>query len=291
MSPPPFRKLKSRRPRLGPRDVAVHYAEVSAPEAFAHPNGALCPGLLDVEPPWGFPPDLFDPAETLDQVVLGLTLAANDLHSTMWALEVLERGRGQTERVNGYDGSRMGIALWATRMVVGVLHEALTAIEQNHGLLASHPDVLAATGELKAPGRQSWARVLALAVAPRTAPDRAFLLQARNNLSFHYYQPKKLADGYAKFFLQPEGAQDDPEFRRYAYASFGTRLKHHRFYFADAAVQAAAKAMGDKILGSSNGQLQRIVDDIGLGIVVFVRGFVQARILKLQHGGRARQKQ
>ena len=55
-------------------------------------------------------------------------------------------------------------------------------------------------------------------------------------------------------------------------------------------MQATAKVTSDKILGSCNGQLQRIANDVELGIVVFVRRLIQARGLTLQKRDRMWQK-
>ena len=61
------------------------------------------------------------------------------------------------------------------------------------------------------------------------------VMKIRNSIAYHYYQPKKLVQGYKKHFLESPRS----EHNALAYSSFGKNMEESRFYFADAAAERA----------------------------------------------------
>ena len=65
---------------------------------------------------------------------------------------------------------------------------------------------------------------------------QGFLVEARNNVGFHYQTHKRLIDGYRKFFI--EGISNVvPEARKFAYWSIAREFSDSRYYYADASLQ------------------------------------------------------
>ena len=65
---------------------------------------------------------------------------------------------------------------------------------------------------------------------------RAFFVEARNNVGFHYQTHKRLIDGYRKFLLK--GISNVvPEARKFAYWSIAREFSDSRYYYADASLQ------------------------------------------------------
>ncbi len=58
--------------------------------------------------------------------------------------------------------------------------------------------------------------------------DKAFkmaVMKIRNSIAYHYYQPKKLVQGYKKHFLESPRSEDNA----LAYSSFGKNMEESRF--------------------------------------------------------------
>ena len=211
--------------------------DVSEPPEYFRSDGTVCPDLLKLADPVGFPPESLDPDAEIDQIVLGLALACNDFRDCQWVLDQTNKGRPKTARLNGYDGARMGLELWATRVLIGIIHELLEALDANHEILTNHAEVPAVLKTMAPAARTAWVWLLSLARASKKADgDRKFLLDVRNNLSYHYDQPVRLSQGYRTLFV--ESPKEDRN--RLAYISQGETLKGTRFFFIDAAAQTAA---------------------------------------------------
>src|SRR5688572_10026008 len=92
-----------------PRKLRLPRVETTEPTEYASSDGVACPGILQLAPPFGFPPEILDPDAKFDQVMLGIALACNDLHDCLWVLSITGRGKPNAARLNGYDGGRMGL--------------------------------------------------------------------------------------------------------------------------------------------------------------------------------------
>ena len=77
------------------------------------------------------------------------------------------------------------------------------------------------------------------------ASDEMFmktLVKIRDNISFHYKQPKKLVEGYRRHFFESKLHAANA----HAYVSLGNTMGHTRFFFADAAVSGSLTLFQDK---------------------------------------------
>jgi len=116
------------------------------------------------------------------------------------------------------------------------IHELLVAIETaRKDRVLDDPAIVAALDKIPSSERARWAELVELAGAKpgEGSPLRSYIVQVRNNLAAHYYQPKPLFVGYQKFFF----VRDRDQFNESGMASVGDHLRATRFYFADAAAQ------------------------------------------------------
>lgn len=104
--------------------------------------------------------------------------------------------------------------------------------------------------------RTDWSDLVSIACRRGDATDGKFakvLIQIRNNVAFHYAQPKPLAAGFrAHFFESPPNPTNE-----HAYCSFGRNMERTRFYFADAAVQGALKDIQES-MGPNNAFIKNL---------------------------------
>src|SRR5829696_1487020 len=87
--------------------------------------------------------------------------------------------------------------------------------------------------------------------------DKAFkmaVMKIRNSIAYHYYQPKKLVQGYKKHSSSPRS-----EHNALAYSSFGKNMEESRFYFADAAAEHAVNTYRRMSTERFSKQLQKYV--------------------------------
>ena len=191
-----FQRLARRKP--APSKISLPGLPVSEPAEYSSPKGVACPDLRYLAGPLGFPPAVIDPDSPFDQAVLGLALACNDLHDCLWVLRQTDKGRRKAPCLDGYDGGRMGLELWAMRVVAGVINEMLIAIHRNRAILTTHNDVIEIQSTMNPEGLGAWKKLLAntdeaLMIDPEfTRPGvRAFLedfarLMASSNGSFAF---------------------------------------------------------------------------------------------------------
>jgi len=80
------------------------------------------------------------------------------------------------------------------------------------------------------------------------------VMKIRNSIAYHYYQPKKLVQGYKKHSSSPRS-----EHNALAYSSFGKNMEESRFYFADAAAEHAVNTYRRMSTERFSKQLQKYV--------------------------------
>lgn len=247
MASKPFRRIQNDRPKapvkmrrrrttsapFGTSDLPT--LPTTPPTEFSEPDGVPHPALTRLTPACGVDPAVFRPDEKVDQVILAMALAANDLINVRSTLHQLHQGEPKEWRFNGYDGARMGMVLWCNRMMASIVHEVLNLVKESEELLASDSDFARVLGEFSPNGRAHWADIVKMATGKAAKGHRKFVELVRHNISYHYHQPKVLAKGYkAAFFKGAIGPSVD-----YAYVSTSDSYSGVRFYFIDAAIQAA----------------------------------------------------
>jgi hypothetical protein len=178
-------------------------------------------------------------APEVDAFVLSLALAFNDFKGLEWFRFQLDKGEPDVFGVNEYCGQYIGMGLHLTRLSLGLVHEVLLAVQKadDNGIPA-RSEFRAAVELLKPEAASLWRGFVSVAQG-RNAPEHSgflkWLAQVRNNAAYHYYQPKKLLQGYQKYFSQTPTTPHNA----HAYVSFGPTMEESRFYFADAAVGAS----------------------------------------------------
>jgi hypothetical protein len=217
---------------------------------------------------------VFRPEQPIDQVMLAMALAANDLISSRLVLQQLHLGAPAEWRDNAYDGARMGMVLWCNRMMASIVHEVLNLVKEKHDLLASDPDFARALRELSDSGCADWDGIVAMATDEAEKGDRKFLELIRHNLTSHYYQPKALAAGYRRAFFEA-GLEKTAT---YAYLSTSEYLAGTRFYFVDAAIQVAGANFHDKTREEGSSGWVEHMEGITSMLVVLVVAFLGPRL-------------
>jgi hypothetical protein len=228
-------------------------------------------------PPQGIPPEVFRNHHPLDALVLSLAMACNDLKDCAWVAYQVRKGKRKHPERNGYDAALSGTELWTLRVSAGILHETLKAIEQHRDVLQD-TEASSVVQSMPARDRRLWNEVFSRAVGSMRDKDRAYLVDVRNNLAYHYYQPGRLATGYAEAFLD---SSTRTPYTEHAWFSYGDRLSEMRFYFVDAAVQFAHQKIHGQESQHRISRLSKIVSD---GVLVFVLGFIQKRLDELGIG-------
>ena len=173
--------------------------------------------------------------DDLDAFVLALALAYNDFKTADWLLTILTH-QDPADAVTPYNAQISGMRIHAVRLLLGVVHELLKAIQAAHlaGLLRRR-EFLFCLDNIGEQGKSDWsALVEAATTSTHTDPFRKWLVRVRNSVVSHYYQPYDLHSGYRAYFYERRRSPHN----EWAFASLGSTLEQSRFYFADAAVAA-----------------------------------------------------
>jgi hypothetical protein len=189
---------------------------------------------FDLAPLTEFTPRVIRPAfNDTDGFMLSFALAFNDFKTANWLLQILRTTDPEPTAVNGQIS---GMRIHAVRLIIGILHELLIAIEtaQDNKVFddATFKQALSETnGHVKA----DWQALLNAALGDKKDPFLKLLVGARNSVVSHYYQPWDLHAGYVGWFFR----RTTDGFNQWAYASLGESMEQSRFYFADAAAAMA----------------------------------------------------
>ncbi len=213
--------------------------------------------------------------------VLSLALAYNDLKSLQWMVQQLASGRpDDPTAVNPYNGQFHGMQIYISRMTVGLVQEVLKAVETaaTNGVLENQDfkdACLAAEKEFPSV-RSKWDGLVKLSKGEHAELEglSKFLIKVRNNVAYHYYQPKQLLKGYRRVFFEDEKAKHNES----ALASLGDNLETTRFYMAD----AAAGATLTDLVPDGRDQLEqtkKLVDILNLLFRTIIQCFFEIRAL------------
>jgi|SRR5450759_432398 len=184
------------------------------------------------------------------EFTMALAVAYNDLKGLfLWRELLLPLKPPDPTVVSAKSGEWHGVEIQIHRLLVAQLHELLKLIKEFESV---------ASGEAmhrllkKAPPstRHHWDDLVKIATEKGTPRDTAFaevLVQTRNSVSYHYYQPKMLIAGFRHYFFElAPGAHNES-----AFASIGENMEQTRFYFADAAILGALTKLTEKNMTSA----------------------------------------
>lgn len=172
----------------------------------------------------------------LQQLFLALALAYNDLKGLLLFSTWLNDFPAPQGVVTARNGQMGGLRIQIQRMAAGVAVEILKLLnEQSNTVNSEAFQKLVANIPEKA--RRSWAEIVAARSgnAAGTGTLEQLLVRIRSDLAYHYYQPKTLCNGYRhRFFTATKQPHNET-----AFVSLGGTMEETRFYYADAAAQAA----------------------------------------------------
>ena len=180
---------------------------------------------------------------------LVLSLVFNDLKTVVWAHDRVMAGKPYDEAaVTACNGQWVAMRQAFTRMAHGVLHELGVLIKANSALLNWEPlrNIETLISD-KSPGAgAAWQSLVDFALERKSQSKLTRFLRAnRNELAFHYDKDGEvMLDGYRRHFGRARGEHGSYD---WAYVSLGETMEQSRFYYADAAANAAVKAQMDAL--------------------------------------------
>ena len=163
------------------------------------------------------------------------------------------------------------MGLMATRRNLAILHEILQAIRVAFDeKILPDETIQRALDRSSRQAQRDWSTLVVAACETQGQSQnellRAYLVRIRNNIASHYYQPRQLLMGYQRHFFEMS-----PSIRNEsAFASLGVSMAASRFYFADAAAQAAQTLQdpeeallldADEHLNCVNAALRQLVEN------------------------------
>lgn len=152
-------------------------------------------------------------------------------------------------------GEHAGKRAFIHRRLAAQLNEVLELVAK-HSKLAGSTAFARCVARMPDFAQQAWEAVAQAAETYRDSAsgDRSLykaLVAIRSNLASHYYQPKSLLHGLRAFGQSADGGL--------SYVSLGGNGEASRFYFADAAAQAAMM----RTLGQASIPLEDLIDHAG----------------------------
>jgi hypothetical protein len=236
-------------------------------------KGRVLPDVADLGPPVPIRREAFRPDNELDQRVLMLASAVNDLRHAHWAGRQADLAVRKTPGLDGYDGAVAALQLWSVKLIGGTLHEMLEAIET-----AEKWGAQIAAGIVNPEHRRAWEQTLTLAKTKGRVEgtDRHFLDRTRNALAYHYQGDReRLSNGYRAAFLSGE----ETIFNQWGWMSTGNTLGSINFFFVDAALGKALAALSEPERPFE--RMTRLATTVAYGSTVFVASFLALREAEL----------
>lgn len=224
-------------------------------------------------------------AQEVCNFVLMLALINNDFKDLLWSYSQLDKCRKDAPLpLTAYNGQYSGIRGHLTRLTHSLFFELAKLVQENTHIL-DHPLFLETIRKIHKQNKDNWDQLVGYATgskgqALQELRDMSCLI--RNNIAFHYYQPKFLAGGYQEFFDQ----NNKPE-NQNAFISRGNSLQSTRFYFADAAVEGCfERYIGKEKAGRLRPALNKLSEALVQALYDIVDSFTQLRLIQLKDGYR-----
>lgn len=213
--------------------------------------------------------------------ILMLALIYNDFKDLSWAYVHMDKCKPPTTpQATPHIGQYAGMNLHLTKLFHSLLFE-FTKLIKNSSDVLNHQLFAKILQQIHKENKKNWNRLVAFAKGEADKNDAELYeisLLIRNNLAFHYYQPKFLSSGYNYFF-----SKKDAPIRQSAFISYGTTLEATRFYFADAAVQGCFEQnISKEKAGRLNLTLKDISGQINEALHNIITTFIQQRFFQLQ---------
>lgn len=224
-------------------------------------------------------------AQEVCNFVLMLALINNDFKDLLWAYNQMEGcRRNDSLPLTAYNGQYAGIKGHLTRLTHSLFFELAKLIQENPQAL-NHTLFIETIKKVHKKNKEHWDQLVSYATSNKDQSlkelrDMSCLI--RNNIAFHYYQPKFLAGGYQEFFSQNSNPANQN-----AFISRGNSLQSTRFYFADAAVEGCfEKYIGKEKAGKLRPALNHLSESLVQALWDIVDSFIQLRLIQLKDGFR-----
>ena len=182
-------------------------------------------------------------SDRMELFILALAQVFNDLKDLAYVSTCLSDAKPREAKINPYFGQWMGMNLHVHRLIYGLLFELFELLRKFEDQIRS-PEFLKIERQMGSRTQRDWKALRKFALGEKGGSKTEFgkcLERIRHNLSFHYYQPKQIMRGYRRHFF---GIESGPH-AEFAYYSIGQNMEETRFYYADAAGQAALGELTD----------------------------------------------
>lgn len=219
------------------------------------------------------PEQLLKPGDKVGAFLLALAVIFNDLKGLVWFHHVLTDQRPNESTILEHRGQWYGMGQQITKYAVAVVHELFELIRKRRALLYED-EIQSLTDSMPPQLGKMWATLVSVAMSDDDSVDGEFartLRDIRNNLSHHYYDPRRLVAGYHEHF----GAESEDPTQNFAYVSFGKNMAETRFYYGDAAVMAGLERLKRK--ADFDERMRDTLDQVSLTLSDLVYRFVQSR--------------
>lgn len=217
--------------------------------------------------------------------VLMLSLINNDFKDLLWSFTQLNGCRINPQYpLTAYNGQYSGMKGHLTRLTHSLFSELAKLVKENQHVL-DHPLFCETIKQINKANKGNWDQLVAYSNggdnALKELHDVSRLI--RNNVAFHYYQPKFLAGGYEEFFSRVDRAENAN-----AFISRGASLQSTRFYFADAAVEGCfEKYIGNEKAARLRPVLNKLSETLVQALYDIITSFIQLRLIHLKDGFRS----
>jgi hypothetical protein len=218
-----------------------------------------------------------DPLATF---LLALAVVYDDLKGLYLLRSSHLKSKPPDKEISANAGQWRGMDIQLERYVIALVHELMVLMEV-FAIQANGHDVSAWMTKAPASVRTKWQNLVRIATGAKAKGGDAIfsktLLQIRNSIASHYYQPKTLVAGYRKhFFTAQKSASNEA-----AYASLGKNMEETRFYYADAALQAAITNLSGNIGEKEFARrVRKVVDDINESLEYVLRRHLELHEIK-----------
>lgn len=169
--------------------------------------------------------------QKLYNLILSLTHFFNNLRDTVIFSQFIDSGLiGVKKTSNQRFGQLSGMKIFVDNLFFAFLLEFIQLFkDKNNKKIIQGERFSKIIGLIGQRTKDDWKKLLTIVY---DSDDKIYtvLLKLRNNLSFHYYQPTKLFEGYFSAIKNPNNKM---------YVSSGSTMSSTRYYFCDLANQLA----------------------------------------------------
>lgn len=222
-----------------------------------------------------------DKNNEIDNFFLVLAVVFNDLKGIDFFERIIIDTYKQPifEEISVHSGEYSGILTQTRKILISNLQEFLLFLRKNEKILlsAEFKDILSKTNK---DIQNKWNNIVDIAFDNKSENIHDFteyLIKVRNNIAFHYYQPKGFKKAFCNFFYKKDRIKQND----FAYYSLGEEIETTRYYYADAAVQEYLRSTTDedvKVLDFKyRAEIGMILSNVSLTILRLQKAYLKNR--------------